>query len=98
MLDKLTAAESRYELLMAEMADPAVQADTVRPEIAQAKRLIDTLHDALPSLPLLVIAGQIGMEPLCQVDVEPFRLDRLGRQPAARGGGYVRTARYTAAS
>ena len=26
MLDKLTAAESRYEQLMAEMADPAVQA------------------------------------------------------------------------
>jgi peptide chain release factor 1 len=30
MLDKLTAAESRYEQLMSEMADPAVQADTVK--------------------------------------------------------------------
>ena len=67
-------------------------------QIAQAKGFIDTLHDAFTSLPLLVIAGQIGMEPLCQVDVEPFRFDRLGRQPAARGRGYVRSARYTAAS
>src|SRR3954466_12709233 len=30
MLDKLAAAEARYDLLMAEMADPAVQADTVK--------------------------------------------------------------------
>ena len=30
MLDKLTAAESRYDQLMAEMADPAVQADTAK--------------------------------------------------------------------
>jgi peptide chain release factor 1 len=30
MLDKLTAAEARYDLLTAEIADPAVQADTAR--------------------------------------------------------------------
>jgi peptide chain release factor 1 len=30
MLDKLTAAETRYDVLMAEVADPAVQADTVK--------------------------------------------------------------------
>ena len=30
MLDKLAAAESRYEQLMAEMSDPAVQADTAK--------------------------------------------------------------------
>jgi peptide chain release factor 1 len=30
MLDKLTAAESRYDQLMAEMADPAIQADTAK--------------------------------------------------------------------
>jgi peptide chain release factor 1 len=46
MLDKLTAAESRYELLMAEMADPAVQADTVKfrthsKELAEMQPLIE---------------------------------------------------------
>ena len=67
-------------------------------QIAQAEGFIDTLHDAFTPLPLLVIAGQIGMEPLCQVDVQPFRFDRLGRQPAARGRGHVRSTRCTAAS
>jgi peptide chain release factor 1 len=46
MLDKLTAAESRYDQLMAEMADPAVQADTVKfrthsKELADMQPLID---------------------------------------------------------
>jgi peptide chain release factor 1 len=46
MLDKLTAAESRYEQLMAEMADPAVQADTVKfrthsKELADMQPLIE---------------------------------------------------------
>ena len=46
MLDKLTAAESRYEQLMAEMADPAVQADTVKfrthsKELAEMQPLIE---------------------------------------------------------
>ena len=67
-------------------------------QIAQAKGFIDTLHDALTPLPLFVIAGQIGMQPLRQVDVQPFRFGRLGRQPAARGRGNVRSARYAAAS
>ena len=30
MLDKLRAVEARYDHLMTEMADPAVQADTAR--------------------------------------------------------------------
>ena len=30
MFDKLTAVETRYEQLMTEMADPAVQADTAK--------------------------------------------------------------------
>ena len=46
MLDKLTAAESRYDQLMAEMADPAVQADTVKfrthsKELADMQPLIE---------------------------------------------------------
>jgi peptide chain release factor 1 len=46
MLDKLTAAESRYDQLMAEMADPAVQADTVKfrthsKELSDMQPLID---------------------------------------------------------
>ncbi len=46
MLDKLTAAESRYDQLMAEMADPAVQADTVKfrthsKELAEMQPLIE---------------------------------------------------------
>ena len=46
MLDKLTAAESRYEQLMAEMADPVVQADTVKfrthsKELAEMQPLIE---------------------------------------------------------
>jgi peptide chain release factor 1 len=46
MLDKLTAAESRYDQLMAEMADPAVQADTAKfrthsKELADMQPLID---------------------------------------------------------
>ena len=50
MLDKLTAAESRYELLMAEMADPAVQADTVKfrthsKELAEMQPLIEHFRE-----------------------------------------------------
>jgi len=46
MLDKLTAAESRYNQLMAEMADPAVQADTVKfrthsKELAEMQPLVE---------------------------------------------------------
>ena len=46
MLDKLTAAESRYDQLMAEMADPAVQADTAKfrthsKELAEMQPLIE---------------------------------------------------------
>jgi peptide chain release factor 1 len=50
MLDKLTAAESRYEQLMAEMADPAVQADTVKfrthsKELSEMQPLIDHFRE-----------------------------------------------------
>ena len=50
MLDKLTAAESRYEQLMAEMADPAVQADTVKfrthsKELAEMQPLIEQFRE-----------------------------------------------------
>ncbi len=50
MLDKLTAAESRYEQLMAEMADPAVQADTVKfrthsKELSEMQPLIEHFRD-----------------------------------------------------
>jgi peptide chain release factor 1 len=46
MLDKLTAAESRYDQLMAEMADPAVQADTAKfrthsKELAEMQPLVE---------------------------------------------------------
>jgi peptide chain release factor 1 len=46
MLDKLTAAESRYDQLMAEMADPAIQADTAKfrthsKELADMQPLIE---------------------------------------------------------
>ena len=46
MLDKLTAAETRYDQLMAEMADPAVQADTAKfrthsKELAEMQPLIE---------------------------------------------------------
>ena len=50
MLDKLTAAESRYEQLMAEMADPAVQADTAKfrthsKELSEMQPLIDHFRE-----------------------------------------------------
>jgi peptide chain release factor 1 len=50
MLDKLTAAESRYEQLMAEMADPAVQADTVKfrthsKELSEMQPLIEHFRE-----------------------------------------------------
>jgi peptide chain release factor 1 len=46
MLEKLTAAEARYDQLMAEIADPAVQADTVKfrahsKELSDMQPLID---------------------------------------------------------
>jgi len=49
MLDKLTAAEARYDQLMAEMADPAVQADTAKfrthsKELAEIQPLVDRFH------------------------------------------------------
>jgi hypothetical protein len=65
-------------------------------QIAQAKCLIDTLHDAFSPLPFLVIAGQIGMQSLREVDVQPFRLSGLGRQPASRGRGNMGSARCAA--
>ena len=50
MLDKLSAAESRYEQLMAEMADPAVQADTAKfrthsKELAEMQPLVERFRD-----------------------------------------------------
>ena len=50
MLDKLAAAESRYEQLMAEMADPAVQADTVKfrthsKELSEMQPLIEHFRE-----------------------------------------------------
>ena len=50
MLDKLTAAESRYDQLMTEMADPAVQADTVKfrthsKELAEMQPLIEHFRE-----------------------------------------------------
>jgi peptide chain release factor 1 len=50
MLDKLTAAESRYEQLMSEMADPAVQADTVKfrthsKELSEMQPLIEQFRE-----------------------------------------------------
>jgi peptide chain release factor 1 len=50
MLDKLTAAESRYEQLMSEMADPAVQADTVKfrthsKELSEMQPLIEHFRE-----------------------------------------------------
>jgi peptide chain release factor 1 len=46
MLEKLAAAESRYDQLMAEMADPAVQADTARfrahsKELSELQELVE---------------------------------------------------------
>jgi peptide chain release factor 1 len=46
MLDKLTAAEARYNQLMSEMADPAVQADTVKfrthsKELSELQELVE---------------------------------------------------------
>jgi len=50
MLDKLSAAESRYEQLMAEMADPAVQADTAKfrthsKELAEMQPLVEKFRE-----------------------------------------------------
>jgi len=50
MLDKLSAAESRYNQLMAEMADPAVQADTVKfrthsKELSEMQPLIEHFRE-----------------------------------------------------
>jgi len=50
MLDKLTAAETRYEQLMSEMADPAVQADTVKfrthsKELSEMQPLIEQFRE-----------------------------------------------------
>ena len=50
MFDKLTAAESRYEQLMAEMADPAVQADTAKfrahsKELSEMQPLVEQFRE-----------------------------------------------------
>ena len=50
MLDKLAAAESRYEQLMSEMADPAVQADTAKfrthsKELSEMQPLIEHFRE-----------------------------------------------------
>jgi peptide chain release factor 1 len=47
MLEKLTAIESRFEQLMAEMADPAIQADTAKfrshsKELSEIQLTVDT--------------------------------------------------------
>jgi peptide chain release factor 1 len=50
MLEKLAAAESRYDQLMAEMADPAVQADTARfrahsKELSELQELVERYRE-----------------------------------------------------
>ncbi len=50
MLDKLAASESRYEQLMSEMADPAVQADTAKfrthsKELAEMQPIIEHFRE-----------------------------------------------------
>src|SRR5215216_968936 len=65
-------------------------------QIAQAEGFIDALHDAFSPLPLLVVTSQIGMQPLREVDIEPFCFGRLSLQPASCGRGNVGPARYAA--
>ena len=66
-------------------------------EVAQAKCLVDALHDPLAALPLLDILRQVGVQTLCQVDVEALRFSRFVRQPAPGRLRHMRTALTTPA-
>jgi peptide chain release factor 1 len=68
MLDKLSAAESRYEQLMAEMADPAVQADTVKfrthsKELAEMQPLVEKFREYKDVATQLAATEELVREP-----------------------------------
>ena len=68
MLDKLSAAESRYEQLMAEMADPAVQADTVKfrthsKELAEMQPLVEKFREYKDVATELAATEELVREP-----------------------------------
>src|SRR5215510_14062302 len=66
MFDKLTALESRYEQLMAEMADPSVQADTAKfrahsKTVAEMQPLVERFRE-YKNVVLEIRAGTGGEE------------------------------------
>ena len=52
MIDKLNAVEARYEQLMAEMSDPAVQGDAARFR-SHSKAPVSYTHLTLPTILLV---------------------------------------------
>jgi peptide chain release factor 1 len=85
MLDKLTAAESRYDQLMAEIADPAVQADTVKfrthsKELSEMQPLIDHFKVYKKVIEDLVTAEEMAKDP----DMREFAQGELKELEAKR--------------
>jgi peptide chain release factor 1 len=68
MLDKLAAAESRYEQLMAEMSDPAVQADTAKfrthsKELSEMQPLVEHFREYKDVAGQIVAAEEMVKDP-----------------------------------
>jgi peptide chain release factor 1 len=85
MLDKLTAAESRYDQLMAEMADPAVQADTARfrthsKELSEMQPLIDQFKAYKKVVEDMATAEEMAKDP----DMREFAQEELTGLTARR--------------
>jgi peptide chain release factor 1 len=85
MLDKLTAAESRYNQLMAEMADPAVQADTVKfrthsKELAEMQPLVEHYREYKDVAEQIVAAEELVKDPdmreLAQEELQALEVRR----------------------
>jgi peptide chain release factor 1 len=68
MLEKLAAAEARYDQLMAEMADPAVQADTAKfrthsKELSELQELVDQYRVYKDVLEQMAAAEEMVKDP-----------------------------------
>jgi peptide chain release factor 1 len=79
MLDKLAAAETRYDQLMAEMADPAIQADTAKfrahsKELSDLEELVNRSRAYREVLTQIQAATELLQDP----DMRELAQDELG--------------------
>src|SRR5690606_26084922 len=85
MLDKLRVLEARYEQMMAEMADPAVQADTAKfrslsKAVAETQPLVDAYREYLTVASQVAATQELLKDPdmreLAEAELESLEVRR----------------------